>query len=253
MAGIGANPLPSGAILDISRVSETRGIHLGPDALRVGASVHWSELARYSFPGSLAALAQAAEAFGTPQIRNRATIGGNLCTASPVADGAAVLLALQAEVHLVSWRGTRIVPLSRFLLGVRRIDRLADEIMAAVHIPVPATTSGSVFLKHGGRRASIISTASVAAVLEWGQDSRIRAARLVVGALSPVPRRCPATEGDLIGHPLSADFGPLLNRADFDALSPLTDIRDTAEHRRVLAGVLASRALTLAAQDNRRG
>ena len=134
------------------------------------------------------------------QIQNAGTIGGNLCNASPAADGVPPLLALDAEVELASAAGTRRLPLAAFLHGPRRTARRPDELLTAVLIPAAATEGRSAFLKLGARRYLVISIAMVAARLATA-DGRVTAAALAVGACGPVATRLPAVEAALVGHP----------------------------------------------------
>lgn len=252
-------------ILDLSAIDTLRTIERRTDPggrawIRIGAGVRWSAL-RDSFTSSgLQALAQAAAEVGGLQIQNRGTLGGNLCNASPAADGVPALLALGAEVELVSARGTRRLPLSEFMLGSRRTALEADELMRAIEVPEPALDSASCFLKLGHRRYLVISIVMVAAQIELDAQRSIASCRVAVGSCSAVARRLTSIEAALTGLRLNDArqavdrlFGPAAaGRSDvLDGLTPIDDVRGTAAFRREAAGELVRRALctTIAARS----
>jgi CO/xanthine dehydrogenase FAD-binding subunit len=208
--------------------------------------VTWSEIAEADLPGALTALQMAARAVGGRQIQNAGTIAGNLCNASPAADGVPPLLVLNAEVELASVRGVRRLPLDAFLLGPRQTARAADEVLVAVHIPAAALAGQSTFLKLGARAYLVISIASVAAriVSVGGLVTEISVA---VGACSGVPQRLPLVERALTGAPLS-QLAERVRPEDVAAgLSAIDDIRATAGYRAEAAAELVARACATAA------
>lgn len=237
---------PPAAMIDLSDVAELRGIGIGSDAIRIGAATRWSELSRTPLPASCRMLQQAAREIGSVQIQNRATIGGNLCNASPAADGAPPLVALDAEVELASARRVRRLRVEDFLVGNRRTQRAPDEIMTAILIPRAHENARSVFLKLGARKYLVISIVMVAAMLELDENRRIRAARIAVGAASETARRLRALERRLVGA--SADDAGAMQARDEDmaGLLPIDDVRATADYRREAARKLVSRALAQA-------
>lgn len=229
-------------IMDLSRVEALRGISRGPAGWRIGACATWSQIAEAALPQAFAALQQAAREVGGRQIQNRGTMAGNLCNASPAADGVPPLLVLDASVELTSTRGRRVLPLSDFLLGVRRTALRPDEVLTAVLVPEPAAASRSLFLKLGARRYQLISIVMVAAVLR-AEAGVVTEAAVAVGACAPVALRLQALEGDLIGVRLE-DMAGRLSSGHFDGLAPIDDIRADAGYRRDVAVVLVRRALT---------
>jgi CO/xanthine dehydrogenase FAD-binding subunit len=231
-------------ILDISRLGALRGIARDARGWRLGALTTWSELLRQPLPPMFDGLMRAAREVGGVQIQNAGTIGGNLCNASPAADGIPPLLALSASVELTSARGVREVPLADFLLGSRRTAREPDELLSAVHIPAHGAHARSTFLKLGARRYLVISIVMVATTLEADTDGRVTQAAIAVGACAPVARRLPALEQRLLGQPLSARLGELAQPSDLDALTPISDVRSTAGYRREAACSLVRRALS---------
>ncbi len=139
-------------ILDIGAIAELRGISTTAGGWRLGATTTWSELIEADLPPLFDGLKQAAREVGGRQIQNAGTLVGNLCNASPAADGVPGLLTLDAEVEIASRAGTRRLPLSRFITGVRRTALIPGELVVAIHIPKSARETRSAFLKLGARR-----------------------------------------------------------------------------------------------------
>jgi CO/xanthine dehydrogenase FAD-binding subunit len=230
-----------GAVLDISALPELRGIRQTSQGLRIGACTTWADIAAASLPPALLALQQAAVQVGGVQIQNAGTLGGNLCNASPAADGIPPLLAVDAMVELAGLSGTRLLALSDFLQGPRKTARLPSELLIAIHIPKSALTGRSQFLKLGARAYLVISIAMVAVRLA-AQDGRITSAALAVGACSATARRLHAVEAALIGQ--SADVAQIDAQAVAQALSPVDDLRATAQYRTRAATALLRRAIS---------
>lgn len=237
----GAGPQLAGAVLDIGDLPGISRIETG-EGMRIGAAVPWAEIAVAKLPMACRALQQAARQVGGRQVQAAGTIGGNLCNASPAADGVPPLLALDAEVELVSVRGVRRLPLQQFLLGPRRTALQPDELLAAVVIPGAALHGRSAFAKLGARSHLVISIAMVAAraVVEGGQ---IREAAIAVGSCSPVAVRLPAVEAALVGAAVGAAVDRVRAADVQAALSPIDDVRATAAYRRAAAVELLRRAL----------
>ena len=234
-------------VLDLSRLAALRGIRAEPSQWRIGALTTWTDVARAALPPALDALVQAAVEVGGPQVQNRGTVGGNLCNASPAADGVPALLALDARVELASLRGLRTLPLADFVLGPRRTALAPDELLLAVLVPRRGPTARSRFVKLGHRRYLVISVAMVAAAVDADEEGRISHAAVAVGACSAAARRLPALEGALIGTPRAAlaDTAARLLRdpAALAPLAPIDDVRGTARYRRDAAATLVARAL----------
>lgn len=233
---------PPACLVDISRLQELRGIRSDGATLRIGAATTWTEIARAGLPPCFEMLRQAALEVGAVQIQNRGTIGGNLCNASPAADGAPPLLALDARVELTSADGLRTMPLQDFLLGNRRTARRTDEIFTALLIDEVAGAR-SCFMKLGARKQLVISIVMVAALLSTDETGVITQARIAVGSASAVAQRLHALERKLIGR-TATDFDPaLVTQEDVSVLSPIDDIRATADYRRLAAQEVVRRAL----------
>jgi len=233
-------------VLDITGIADLRGISAVPEGWRLGATTTWSELIETRLPPLFDGLKQAAREVGGRQIQNVGTLAGNLCNASPAADGVPPLLALDAEVELAGRAGVRRLPLAAFITGNRRTVLAPGELLVAIHVAKPPRPARSAFLKLGARAYLVISIVMVAGVIE-AETGRITRARLAIGACSEVAQRLPALEAALAGLPLAA--APEAVRAGhLAALTPIDDVRATADYRRHAALVLLRRLLAQLAQ-----
>jgi CO/xanthine dehydrogenase FAD-binding subunit len=237
----GAGSQLSGPVLDLAGIAGFAGI-TAEDGLRIGAATSWATIAGAVLPPALQALQQAARVVGGRQVQVAGTIGGNLCNASPAADGVPPLLALDAEVELVSRSGMRRLALSDFILGPRRTALMPGELLAAVVIPERALAGRSAFVKLGARSHLVISIAMVAARVQV-RAGRIAGAALAVGACSAVAVRLPMVEAAVLGAPVDR-AGDRIRAADLAvALSPIDDVRGTAGYRADAAVELLRRAV----------
>ena len=235
-------PALDGPVLDITGIAALRGIAETPEGWRIGATTTWSDIARATLPPGLAALQQAAREVGALQIQNAGTLAGNLCNASPAADGVPPLLALDATVELASAEATRQMPLAQFITGPRATALQPGEILTAVHIPQSAGQGASRFLKLGARKYLVISIAMVAARIA-AEDGRAAEVALAVGACGPTATRLPQVEAQLTGLPL-ADLSAAIDATMVSAaLSPIDDMRGDAGYRRHAAVELLRRAV----------
>ncbi|MEP1944990.1 MAG: FAD binding domain-containing protein, partial [Sulfitobacter sp.] len=215
--------------LDVTRIHALNGVSVAQDTIRIGATTTWTQLVNTDLPPAFDALKQAARAVGSLQIQNAGTIAGNICNASPAADGVPPLLALDARVELASAaRGTRSLPLADFILGVRQTALAPDELMTAIVIPAPSATAKSAFEKLGSRKYLVISISMVAAVITADAQGRITQARIAVGACSAVAQRMEALEQDIIGKHLE-DIS--ITPEHLAPLSPITDVRGSGDYR----------------------
>jgi CO/xanthine dehydrogenase FAD-binding subunit len=229
-------------VLDITAIAELRGIDITDRSIRIGALTTWREIQDARLPTSCSALVAAAGDIGGIQVQNVATIGGNLCNASPAADGAPPLLVLDAEVELASVRGTRQLPLQEFLVGYRATAMEPGELVTSIHIPTSGLEGRTSFLKLGSRTNLVISIAMVAARLVVSPDGTIQLARLAVGACSPTAVRLEVLEQSLIGESATR-ISDLVQREHLAPLNPIDDIRAPASYRLDAAHVLIERAL----------
>jgi CO/xanthine dehydrogenase FAD-binding subunit len=233
-----------GRILDVAGLEELRGISETPKGLRIGAATTWSEIAGAALPPALHGLQRAARAVGGRQIQNRGTIGGNLCNASPAADGVPPLLTLDAQVELRSAEGGRDLPLSDFITGPRQTGLRPGELLLAVHLPRAALAGRGAFVKLGAREYLVISIAMAAVRLVINNGTVVQAA-VAVGACGPAAVRLPAIEGMLTGR--APDPGQFADADVAAALSPITDVRADAAYREEAAASLLRRAIAEAA------
>ena len=233
----------TGNVIDISSIGSMKGIISTAREHRIGGLTTWSDIVASSLPCSFDALKMAAREIGGIQIQNRGTVAGNLCNASPAADGVPPLLVLDAEVELVSTIESRRVPLSKFIVGNRKTLRRPHEILAAVIVPRTIEDAKSVFLKLGTRRYLVISIAMVAVALKTSASGRIADARVAIGACSAIAQRLPDLERDLVGAPARIGVGGLVRREHLSPLAPIDDVRATANYRMDAALTLISRAL----------
>ena len=232
-----------GAVMDVSGITELKGITREENYLRIGGLTTWSDVVATPLPRCLDALKLAAREVGGIQIQHRGTIAGNLCNASPAADGVPPLLALNAEVELSSNQGTRRVPLSDFITGNRKTLRRTDEILACVRAPLDLEHAASTFVKLGARSYLVISIAMVAVVLKADAAGNVSDARVAVGSCSAKAQRLTELEHDLIGARVRAGIGSIAHERHLSPLSPISDVRATADYRLSAALTLIARAL----------
>ncbi len=222
---------PEVPVLDISALENLRCIQEEPDLWRLGALATWSQVIAAPLPPAFNALKLAAHEVGSVQIQNRATIAGNLCNASPAADGVPPLLALDAQVELQSSKGTRVLALTDFIQGNRKTDRRVDEIVTAVLVPKTSTTGLSSFKKLGARKYLVISISMVAARLAITEDSVVAEASVSVGSCSEVACRLDALEAALVGTHMDLLGPALMTEEHLAVLSPIDDVRASKSYR----------------------
>ena len=233
-------PAPPG-IVDLWGLADLRGIRRADDALVIGAGATWREvLASVLVRTHAGILADAAREIGALQIQARATVGGNLATSSPVGDSLPVFLALDAEVELASTRGRRRVAYREFCTGYRSTAVAADELIAAVRIPLPDAQTRLFWRKVGTRRAQSISKVMAAAALRI-EDGVITAARIGLGAVADRPIRATAVEQAVRGQRIGPAASEAARAALRAAITPIDDIRSTASYRREVAENLVAR------------
>jgi len=243
----GDGPVPQN-LLDITRLPQFSGINRYDGGWRIGAATSWSAIVNADLPPAFAGLQAAGREVGSVQIQNAGTIGGNLCNASPAADGMPALLTLDANVQLVSVQGTRRLPLAQFVTGVRQTALHKGELLQAIDIPDTwqAPGTGAAFAKLGARKYLVISIAMVASILRL-QAGRVADARVAVGACSAVAQRLGGLEKALQGA-APQDFAARVAQAPLTGLAPIADVRGSAEYRLDAVRELVSRALITAAE-----
>ena len=244
-----------GALLDLTRVPELAAWSREDGHVRLGAGVPYERIIR-ELGDLLPGLAMASRTVGSPQIRNRGTVGGNLGSASPAGDAHPPLLAAGAEVEVEvasAARGPRRIPVAEFFTGVKRNALEPDELIAAVH--VPAAAGPQQFCKVGTRNAMVIAVSAFALALHPDRQ----AVGTGIGSAAPTPRRAPEAEEFLAGEldwagraALPESLARAFGERVAAAASPIDDVRGTAAYRRHSLAVLARRAVTWAWDDLRR-
>ena len=219
-------------MLDISAVDALRGIDDIGDGWRIGALVTWRDIIDADLPAAFDGLKLAAVEIGGQQIQNRGTLAGNLCNASPAADGVPPLLALDAEIELQNKDGERRIALSEFIDDYRHTLLQGDEIVTAIFVPKLPDAAQSHFLKLGARRYLIISIAMASVVVVPDKTGKIADVRIALGSCSPVAQRLPRLEQELVGRSLDRALGNVPKPAHLEALAPIDDIRATSTYRR---------------------
>ena len=230
-------------VLDVSRLTGLRGIEERDDGFHIGALTTWSDVLRADLPPWFDGLKQCARELGAMQTQNSATVAGNLCNASPAADGMPCLLTLDARVELAAAGGTRTLAVADFVTGRGETARRDGEMVTGLSIPQPANPASGAFFKLGARRYMIISIVSVAAVLEAAADGTVAAARIAVGACSPVAQRLGGLERELAGRDLSPALADAVETGHLSALTPITDFRGSGAYRLDAALTVVRRVL----------
>ena len=219
--------LPEEDVLDITRVAALRWIETKGGWTRIGAAATWAEVASADLPPAFDGLRAAARVVGGVQIQNAGTVVGNLCNASPAADGAPPLLTLDAEVEMASIDGSRRMPLTEFLIGPRKTALEPGEIVTALQIPPQPDGARGAFEKAGARAYLVISIAMTALVVRV-RDGLIDHARVAVGSCGPTAVRLEALERDMIGtRPVEVRVAA----QHLEPISPIDDVRADAAYR----------------------
>ncbi len=241
------------ALVDLSRLTELAAIELNDgNQVRLGAMVTHnqvvgSELCR----DQLLPLAQASLEVGSPQLRNRATVAGNIVTASPANDTISALMALGAEIEIASTVGRRLVPISDFFTGFRTTVLQPHELVTAIVVPTLGADQRGVFVKAGLRRAQAISVVHLAMVVTFDNET-VTAASLALGSVAATVITVPGFAEALVGNNLDADAIATATRAAVDAATPIDDLRATADYRSSVVATMVSRGLSAIA-ENRQG
>jgi CO/xanthine dehydrogenase FAD-binding subunit len=234
-------------VIDLSGVARLRAIEAGNGkGLRIGSAVtaRTLELDR-AVRASYLSLAESGALVGSVQVRNLATLGGNICNAAPSADMAPPLLALEAEAVITGPKGERRVPIATFFTGVRRTVLAPDEILVEIVVPNSGPHSGGNYLRHTPRRELDIAVVGVASQLTL-TDGVCTKARIALAAVAPVPLRATAAEQALEGQAVTPDRIKRAADLAVEAARPISDQRGSAEFRRHLVRVLTRRTLTTA-------
>jgi len=232
-------------VINLDRLEELRGIRCQDGYVTIGSGVTVGELLENRDIHQYAhALCQSALLFANPLIRNRATVGGNLADASPAADTVPPLMIMDGEVQLASRDGGfHWVPLDSFITGVRKTIRRPDEVITSIRFPVPPAGSDTAYYKLGLRKADAISVVSAAVRIDRTEDGTVGRVRIALGSVAPRPMRAYAGEQALLGKRLDPESIGEAARLASEAVSPISDLRGSANYRRQMACVLVSRLL----------
>lgn len=234
-------------VVDISRLDELKAISEWGGSLRIGPLVTMAELeSSRTILERCPLLAEAAAAVGGPQVRNRGTIGGNLATGSPAGDSVLALLALDAEVDLVSVAGSRTLPIREFLKGPKLTALRGDELIREIRVRQMDEGERCRFVKVGRRNALAISLASVAVTLklrEGGDEGEAERIAIALGSVAPTPIRAEKAERLLTERGISEDSVRAASELAAEESKPISDIRAKAEYRRLLVKVWLERTI----------
>jgi CO/xanthine dehydrogenase FAD-binding subunit len=235
---------PPDRVIDLWGLDELRGINVQSGALVIGALTTYTEIRRSSEVAQyLPVLAEAAATIGAAQIQNRGTLGGNAVNASPAGDTLPILLATDAELLIGGARGQRSVPAREFWPAYRQTPLAPDELLLSVSFPISSDRQVR-FRKVGTRRAQAIS--KVVMALAWevrGDDRAWRRVRLALGSVAATPIRAHRTEAVLEGSAPSPEIADAAAKALADELSPIDDVRSTADYRRAVAARVLHRLI----------
>jgi xanthine dehydrogenase iron-sulfur cluster and FAD-binding subunit A len=235
---------PASTLIDVSALRELKYVRRSGDVVAVGGlATHNDVLAAPFAREAMLPLAQACIEVGAPQIRTRGTIAGNVVTASPANDTIAPLIALEAEIVLVSRAGERVLPLNEFYTGFRATQLHSDELVREIRFRALDATRRGIFLKVGLRRAQAISVIDIAVVVALDADGVVTDARIALGCLAPTVVRAQTAERYLVGRRLDAETCGETGRRAVDDASPIGDIRGSADYRRSTLAALVARAL----------
>lgn len=232
-------------LIDISRIADLDQIRLDAGFVRLGAGVTHNQIIRSELVVNLGfPLAQACWEIGSPQLRNRATVVGNIVTASPANDTISALHALDAELKLASTSGERTVRIADFHTGVRKSILAPDEMVTEISFPINPASQRGVFVKLGLRRAQAISVVHLTCLVDVA-DNRVGSARIVLGSVGPVVMEAEEAGASLVGKEMSDSAIREAAQLAMEACRPIDDIRGTATYRVAMTGVMVGRALEL--------
>lgn len=242
-----AGRVTAGHLVSMNRMDDLRGVSETEGSLRVGALTTITQLARSPVVGErFSPILDATGKMAAPQIRNVATVGGNIACAVPCADLPPILTAMHASVVLWSPKGERSVPLEAFFVGARQTVLREDEVLTRVLVPKPRPGFGAAYVRFALRDGNAIAVAAVAAGLTLGRDNTVRSARIVLGAVAPIPKMVETARSVLVGERTDEEVFNAAAVAAMDAAEPISDMRGSADFRRKVVGVLTRRALETA-------
>lgn len=234
-------------LLSLEGLGELKEIFWGENEIKLGSGVKietitWDEEISRNFP----ALKEAAAQLGSWQVRNLATLGGNICNAAPSGDLLPPLITYGATFELKTLEGGRELPAEEFFLGPGKVDLAENELLTGIRMPLPEQNSGSAYVKFGIRGAMEIAIVGVSARVLFGNDGNLKDARLCLGAVAPTPLRVPEGEKTAIGTGLENKVIKKVAQIARETCRPISDIRSSKEFREDIVGILVEQALNLA-------
>ena len=244
-----SGPAPTVSLIDITRCGELRFLEVGEQVIKIGALTTLRQIERSSdLRCQYAALPDCADSFASVQIRNLATVGGNICNASPAAEVVPPLLIADAQVFLLGPSGTRRMAIEGFMKGPGETDLGRQELLHSVELRTPGPRTATAYLRFSPRRSMDLMTVGVAASVTLTADGgALESVALSLGAVAPTAVRAPGAEAILSGAAVGAEeIFEEAGEAAVEAAKPISDIRASADYRRTLIRVMVPRTLRLA-------
>ena len=229
-------------VVDLNEIPELNYVKEEEGIIRIGATATHSQVANSPLVAGIHSLVDSVSRIGSPQIRNRGTITGNICNASPAADSAPPLLVHMAEVEIQSLDGRRTIPIADLFTGPKINSLEPGELLIEIRIPVPPAGSASSFKRIGRRKAFTLSVVSAAAYIQM-EGETCTDAKVAFGSVAITPIRVPEAENLLTGSKLDEETINAASKAVYEAVKPITDVRGTAEYRKDMCPVLMRRAI----------
>lgn len=231
-------------MIDITAIEELRGITVTPKKISIGAATSLTEVMNHpEIRAEFPALVMAIELFASPQIRNRATLSGNLANASPAGDTIPALYACAAVLTLRGRGGKRLVPATEFILAPRKTLLAPDEIIFEITLPRASGEHLGAFIKMGQRKSLAISKTMVAVASTETRAGIVKRIGIALGAVAPTIIRLPEAENEIVGKKITPELAKRARAIAENAVRPIDDIRSTADYRRKVSGVIVERAL----------
>jgi len=249
MVYLEAGVLKPCTFLNLQELHDLKPPRRAGETLILGALTTYRDVRAGQVKEQFPMLASAAREVGALAIQNRGTWAGNIANASPAADGVPALMAYDAEVHLNSRKGERVVPLHRFYTGYKQMDRRVDELITSIHLPAPRPGWQEYFRKVGARRFQAISKTLLAGRILLGADKRVDDVRMVFASVAPYTLRAVQTESVIRGRQITPDVIEEAVKAIQDEIHPIDDIRSTEVYRRRVTSNLVREFLGTAATD----
>jgi len=229
-------------VVDLNEISELNYVKEEDGVIKIGATATHTQVANSPLVARVHSLVDSVSRIGSPQIRNRGTITGNICNASPAADAAPPLLVHGAEVEIQSLDDTRIIPIADLFTGPKMNCLETGELLTEIQIPVPPAGAASSFMRIGRRKAFTLSVVSSAAYIQIDGET-CTDAKVAFGSVAITPIRVPEAENLLTGSKLDEETIKSASKAVYEAVKPITDVRGTAEYRKDMCPVLMRRAI----------